>query len=167
MKNYTVSGTHQPDFYGFVDNKPQTYYYRLYILANPECHKAFNVLLDDSIFSESTDSNGGRTYSNGGKKTTKNKATKTNNEKKEEILKEVAASMTAAYSASQTRSAKRTEKNWLEQITGTIMMNLLSVPDGDKGDRARTFFDKQIKENNERVEELKQWFIENPSSKKK
>jgi hypothetical protein len=167
MKNYTVSGTHQPDFYGFVDNKPQTYYYRLYILANPECHKAFSLLLDDSIFSESTDSNGGGANSNGGKKTPKNKGTKTNNEKKEEILKEVAASMTAAYSAVQTRSVKQTEKSRLEQITGTIMMNLLSVPDGDKGDRARAFFDKQITENDGRVEELKQWFVENPSPQKK
>ena len=36
------------------------------------------------------------------------------------------------------------------------MMNLLSVPDGDRGDRARAFFDKQITENDGRVEELKQ-----------
>jgi hypothetical protein len=30
MQNFTLSGVqHQPDFMGFVDEKPQTYYYRM------------------------------------------------------------------------------------------------------------------------------------------
>jgi hypothetical protein len=46
------------------------------------------------------------------------------------------------------------------------MMNLLSVPEDNKGDRARTFFNKQIEENETRVEELKEWFVNNPSPTK-
>jgi hypothetical protein len=63
MQNFTLSGVHQPDFMGFVDKKPQTYYYGIYIVANPESHKAFNVLLSDALFSESTDNKGGENKS--------------------------------------------------------------------------------------------------------
>jgi hypothetical protein len=55
IQDFTMAGTHQPDFMASVDRKPQTYYYRMYVVANPECHKAFNVLLDDALFSESKD----------------------------------------------------------------------------------------------------------------
>jgi hypothetical protein len=30
----------------------------MYVVANPKCHKALNVLLDDALFSESTDNEG-------------------------------------------------------------------------------------------------------------
>jgi hypothetical protein len=87
--------------------------------------------------------------------------------KKAEILKNVAASMTAAFTESQAHSAKRNEKSRLEQNIGTVMMNLLSVPEGERGERARTFFNKQIIENEERVVHLNEWFLENPSPTKK
>jgi hypothetical protein len=86
---------------------------------------------------------------------------------KADILKSVAASMTAAFAQAQAHSAKRIEKSRLEQNTGTFMMNLLSVPDGEKGKRARTFFNKQITENEEWVEDSKEWFLEIPSPSKK
>jgi hypothetical protein len=53
LQKFTLLGTHQPDFMAFVERKPDIYYYRMYVVANPECHKAFNVLLDDALFSES------------------------------------------------------------------------------------------------------------------
>jgi hypothetical protein len=40
---------------GYVDSKPHIYYYILYVLEHPEYIKALNVLLDDDLFSESTD----------------------------------------------------------------------------------------------------------------
>jgi hypothetical protein len=156
LAKFTLSGTHQPDFMQFVDKKPQIYYYRLYMDAKPGCHKAFNVILDDSLFSESVD---GGTRN---EKDRKNKVVPVA-DRKAEIMKEVAASMTAAFTSTQARTAKRTEKNRLEQNIGTVMMNLLTVPDDQKGDRARTFFNKQISENEERVEELNEWFADNPS----
>jgi hypothetical protein len=55
MQNFTLSGVHQPDFMGLTYKKPQTYYYMMYIVANPESHEGFNVLLSDALFSESTD----------------------------------------------------------------------------------------------------------------
>jgi hypothetical protein len=55
LQNYTLSGTHQPDCMAFVERKPQTYYNKMYVVANTKCHKAFNVLLDDALFSESRD----------------------------------------------------------------------------------------------------------------
>jgi hypothetical protein len=160
MKNHRVSGTHQPDFMFFVDKKPQICCCRLHVLEHPECHKTFNVLLDDSLFSESTDVK---------RRNEKAKLTKAprSNEKKAEILKDVAESMTAAFAESQAHSAKRNEKSRLEQNTGTVMMNLLSVPDGEKGERARTFFNKQITENENHVNDLKEWFLQNPSPSKK
>jgi hypothetical protein len=161
MKNYTISGVHRPDFMYFVEKKPQIYYYRLYVLEHPECHKAFNVLLDDTLFSESTDIKCSKR---------KTKVTKLpgSNEKKAIILKDVAASMTAAFTETQAHSAKQNEKSRLEQNIGTtVMINLLIVPDGEKGERARTFFNKQITENENRVGELKEWFLENPSPTKK
>jgi hypothetical protein len=51
----------------------------------------------------------------------------------------------------------------MEQNIGTMMMNLLSVREDNKGKRANTFFNKQIMENETHVEELKEWFVENPS----
>jgi hypothetical protein len=112
--------------------------------------------LDDSLFSKSTDIK---------HRNKKAKLTKVpgSNEKKAESLKDVAASMIAAF----THNAKRIEKSRLEESIGTVMMHLLSLPDGEKGERARTFFNKQIKESQERVEYLKEWFLENPSPSKK
>jgi hypothetical protein len=60
MQKFTFSGVHQPDFMGFVNKKLHTYYYRMYILANPECHKVFNVLLSDALCRESTNNKGGK-----------------------------------------------------------------------------------------------------------
>ena len=76
-----------------------------------------------------------------------------------EILKDDAAPMTAAFTQTQASSVKRNEKLRLEHILGTVMMNLLSVPDGENGKRACTFFNKQITEN---VKDLKEWFLHNP-----
>jgi hypothetical protein len=160
MKNHAASGVHQPDFVCFVDKKPHIHCHRLHVLEHPECDKAFNVLLDDALFSESTDN-----------KPQKKKAKLTkapgSNEKKAEILKDVAASMTAAFAAAQAHSAKRNEKSQLEHDTGAVVMNLLTVPDGEKGERARTFFNKQITESESRVEDSKAWFLENPSPAKR
>jgi hypothetical protein len=50
----TKSGQQEPNFYNFCKKKPQTYYYRLYAESRPNSHKAFSVVLDDRIFSEST-----------------------------------------------------------------------------------------------------------------
>jgi hypothetical protein len=47
-----------------------------------------------------------------------------------------------------------------------MMMNLLSVPEDNIGNRAHTFFNKQIEENETGVEELKEWFVHNPSTTK-
>jgi hypothetical protein len=189
MLQYSKSGNHEPDFMCYVDGKPQTYYYRLYAMENPECHKAFNVLLDDTLFSESTDITG----SNKKIKLTKAPGS---NEKKALILKDVAASMTEAFGKAQAKSAtrmeqaqahttqeqaksatrieyaqahsaKRIEKSRLEDSMNTVMMNLMNVPDGERGERARMFFNKKITENGERVEHLEEWFLENPSPSKK
>jgi hypothetical protein len=46
------------------------------------------------------------------------------------------------------------------------MMNLLSVPEDERGTRARTYFKKQIAENEERVDELNEWFTDNLSPTK-
>jgi hypothetical protein len=75
--------------------------------------------------------------------------------------------MTASFTESQAHSAKQNEKSRLEHNIGTVMMNLLAVPDGKKGERPRTFFNQQIIENEERVEHLNGWFLENPSPTKK
>jgi hypothetical protein len=161
VKNCASSGVHQPDFVCFVDNKPQICHCRLCILEHPECHEAFNVVLDDTLFSEST--------TDGKPIKKKAKVTKVPGsiEKKAAILKDVAASMTEAFSRTQAHSAKRNEKSRLEQNAGTVLMNLLSVPKGEEGERARTFFNKQMTENESRVEESKEWFLDNPSPGKK
>ena len=124
MKKRATSGVHQPDFVCFVDNEPQICCCRLCVLEHPECHEAFNVLLDDTLFSEST--------ADEKPMKKKGKATKAPGsiEKKAAILKEVAASMTEAFSTTQAHSAKRNEKSRLEQNTGAVLMNLLSVPNG-------------------------------------
>jgi hypothetical protein len=57
-------------------------------------------------------------------------------------------------------------KNRLEQNIGNVMINLLHVPDDERDTRAWTYFNKQITENEDRVEELNQWFTDNPSPAK-
>jgi hypothetical protein len=98
MLQCSKSGSHEPDFMCYVDGKPQTYCCRLHAMENPECHKAFNVLLDDTLFSESTDIKG----SNKKIKLTKAPGS---NDKKALILKDVAASMTEAFGEAQAKSA--------------------------------------------------------------
>jgi hypothetical protein len=51
---FTKSGQQEPNFYHFCKKKePQTYYYQLYAESRPNSHKAFSVVLDNRIFSES------------------------------------------------------------------------------------------------------------------
>ena len=41
---FTESGTHQPDFMGYVKGKHFLYYYRMYMVEKPNAHKAFNTI---------------------------------------------------------------------------------------------------------------------------
>jgi hypothetical protein len=54
----------------------------------------------------------------------------------------------------------------VELNIGNAMMNLLSVPEDERGTRARTYFNKQIAENEKRIEELNEWFTDKSSPTK-
>ena len=53
---YTTSGEHDPTFFAYTRGKPQLYYYRLHLMAKPNSHLAFGVVLDSALFFESSES---------------------------------------------------------------------------------------------------------------
>jgi hypothetical protein len=156
---FTKSGNHSPDFYGYCKSKPATYYYRLDILSKPNSHKSFGVVLSEEIFS-SSDDNANSTS------TAAPRLGANSMKKKEEAMSRIALSMTQTMVANQNRSSKRQEKMQLERDTGAFFMNITTLPAGATGDVARKFMNDQINTNSERIDDITQWFTDNPSPSK-
>ena len=164
---FTKSGQHEPNFYNFCKKKPTTYYYRLYAESRPNSHKAFSVVLDDRIFSESTTDQ---------KKDGKHRGPSTTSplKHKEAVMTRVANSMTDKLVSTkklqdrrtekiQVRRDMRMEKLQLEQNIASYVMNVCSLPDTAGGNSAREVMQTMIQSNSARIEEIKNWFDNDPS----
>ena len=158
---FTESGTHQPDFMGYVKGKPFLYYYRMYMVEKPNAHKAFNTMLDDDMFGDSFTN---PTTGGGGKdKGSRNRTLK----QKQAMLQEVALSMSEPLTAEAQRARKNDEKLQLEQNIVSYTLNLLNIPDGQAGHAARTAIGAILDRSKTRLAELNAWAAEYPSPCKK
>jgi hypothetical protein len=163
---YTKSGEHEPNFFHFCRKKPQTYYYRLYVVDQPNSHKAFSAVLDDTIFSESTSAS-----KLTGKQSVNRGDSATGLKRKEEAISRVADNMTDKFLVvknrqitDNNRKGMRTEKMELERDTTTYYINVCSLPDSADGNSAREFMNSKIENNTNRIAEITKWLENNPST---
>jgi hypothetical protein len=156
---FTKSGQHEPSFYNFCKTKPQTYYYRLYAESRPNSHKAFSVVFDNHIFSESS-----RDRRKDDKQGRIRGANTTSPLKRKEAvtMTRVDDSMTDKLVSTKERQDKRTEKIQvkrdmrmeklqLDQNISSYVMNVCSLPDSASGNSAREVMETMIRSNSARI----------------
>jgi hypothetical protein len=127
-------------------------------LLKPNSHKAFSVVLTDDVFSEPTAAGKGS-----GKQGVPRGSSPSGLKRKEEAMTRVANSMTKTFVASKERHDKRSEQMQLGRDTTTIYVSLCSLPESADGNTARVFMNKKIRINNDRMEQITNWFDDNPS----
>jgi hypothetical protein len=130
----------------------------LYAESKPNSHKAFSVVLTDDVFSESTVAGKGS-----GKQGVPRGSSPSGLKRKEEAMTRVPNSMTKTFVASKECHDKRSEQMQLGRGTTTIYVSLCSLPESADGNTARVFMNKKIRSNNDRMEQITNWFDDNPS----
>jgi hypothetical protein len=121
-------------------------------------HKAFSVLLTDHVFSEPTAAGKGS-----GSQGVPRGSSPSGLKRKEEAMTRVANLMTKTFVASKERHDKQLEQMQLGRDTTTIYVSLCSLPESTDGNTAWVFMNKKIRINNDRMEQITNWFDDNPS----
>jgi hypothetical protein len=83
--------------------------------------------------------------------------------RKEEAMTRVANSMTKTFVDSKEWHDKRTEQMRLERNTTTYYVGLCSLPKSADGNADWVFMNSNIRSNNARMEQITNWFDDNPS----
>jgi hypothetical protein len=71
--------------------------------------------------------------------------------------------MTKTFVASKEHHNKRTEQIQLGRDSTTYYIRLCSLPESADGNTARVFMSKKFRINNARMEQITNWFNDNPS----
>jgi hypothetical protein len=121
-------------------------------------HKAFSVVLTDDVFSESTVA--GKVS---GKQGVLRGASPSGLKRKQEAMTRVANLKIKTLIALKECHDKRTEQMQQGRDTTTYYVSLCSLPKSANGNTAWVFINKKIRTNNARMEQITNWFDDNPS----